>query len=245
MKQNILYRIIRKLSHLRVMDRRHIYKYWEIEHLKKIVAYYQVDCFFDVGANYGQYATMLRKDVGFEGLIVSFEPNLDAASHLLKLSKNDPLWQVEQGALSSFDGVQQFNIMADSQFSSLSQPTHSETDLFIESNKVKRTVDVKCETVTTAYERLSQQHRFKYPFLKMDTQGYDVEIMRHAGGALGHFIGIQSELAIKKLYENSIDYKSAIEFYETLGFSMSAFVPNNSGHFPYLVETDCIMVRGR
>lgn len=245
MKTNILHRVIRKIRNLRVIDQRHIYKYWEIEHLKKIVSHYQVDCIFDVGANYGQYATMLRKHVGFKGLIISFEPIPDAATHLRKISRNDSQWHVEECALSSFDGSQSFNIMADSQFSSLSKPTHHETKLFIESNQVKKSVEVRCETVSTAYQRLSEKYHFNKPFLKMDTQGYDVEIIRHAGMALDHFIGIQSELAVKKLYENSIDFKSALEFYESLGFQMSAFVPNNCGHFPYLVETDCIMVRGR
>ena len=77
----------------------------------------------------------------------------------------------------------------------------------------------------------------------MDTQGYDVEIVMHAGPALGEFLGLQSELAVKKLYSDSVDFKEAIRIYESHGFELSAFVPNNGGHFPHLVEIDCIMIR--
>jgi FkbM family methyltransferase len=225
------------------MDRRHLYKYWERDHLNRLLNHYKVDCVFDVGANNGQYAQMLRRDVGYTGLILSFEPNPVAAEFAKKLSQGDSKWHVEQIALSTSDGVQSFNVMADSQFSSLSSPRHDETDLFKSWNKVSSTIEVKTETLTTAYERLHALHGFSRPFLKMDTQGYDVSIVSNAGPALNKFIGLQSELAVKKLYDNSVDFKSALEVYEKLGFEMSAFVPNNGGHFPHLVEIDCIMIR--
>jgi FkbM family methyltransferase len=239
----LLTKIWNKLKSLRVTDRRHLYKYCERDHLKRLLQHYQIDCVFDVGANDGQYATMLRKDVGFKGLIFSFEPNPAAAEHAMRQAQHDARWHVEQMAISVSDGVQSFNVMADSQFSSLSAPRHDESDLFRDWNKVNQTIEVKTETLTTAYRRLQALHGFNRPFLKMDTQGYDVEIVTHAGPALAEFLGLQSELAVKKLYENSVDFKKAIEVYESCGFELSAFVPNNGGHFPHLVETDCIMIR--
>jgi FkbM family methyltransferase len=239
----LLTRIWNKLKSLRVTDRRYLYKYCEQDHLRRLLHHYEIDCVFDIGANNGQYAKMLRKDARYTGLILSFEPNPVAAEKARHLAANDPLWHVEQIAISASDGLQSFHIMADSQFSSLSTPRHDETDLFSDWNKVTETIDVKTETVTTAYHRLQAKYGFKRPFLKMDTQGYDVEIVSHAGPALSEFLGLQSELAVKKLYKNSMDFKKAIEVYESLGFELSAFVPNNGGHFPELLETDCIMIR--
>ena len=232
-----------KLVSLRIIDRRHLYKYWEQEHLKRLLRHYDVDCVFDVGANHGQYARMLRRDAGYSGLIISFEPNPAAAEASRRLAEGDSRWFVEELAVSVADGEQVFNVMADSQFSSLSRPRHDETDLVKQWNAVERSFTVKTQTLTTAYERLHREHRFERPFLKMDTQGYDVEIVRHAGPALGKFIGLQSEIAVKKLYESSVGFREAISTYEACGFELSAFVPNNGGHFPWLLETDCIMIR--
>lgn len=241
---NLAQRIWNKAINLKVIDRRHLYKYWEQEQLKRLLRHYAVDCVFDIGANYGQYATMLRKEARYTGLIISFEPNPSAAAATRKQAEGDPRWFVEEMAVSVADGEQTFNVMIDSQFSSLSAPRHDETDLMKTWNSVERAIQVKTETLTTAYTRLQKQYGFQRPFLKMDTQGYDVEIVKHAGPALTKFIGLQSEIAVKKLYESAVGFREAISVYESFGFELSAFVPNNGGHFPWLVETDCIMIRG-
>jgi hypothetical protein len=37
---------------------------FEQEHLRRFLSHFNVNCVFDVGANAGQYATMLRQDKG-------------------------------------------------------------------------------------------------------------------------------------------------------------------------------------
>jgi hypothetical protein len=133
--------------------------------------------------------------------------------------------------------------MAESQFSSLSNPSHDQVSLLSQLNRIERTVLVPTESLPTAFRRLQRKHGFKRPFLKLDTQGFDVEIVRHGKEVLPNFVGLQSELSIKKIYEHSVNYSEAIKVYDDLGFTLSAFVPNNAGHFPLLIETDCIMVR--
>jgi len=233
----------RVLSNLRIVDQRKLCLLQEENHLRRVFAHCDVDCVFDIGANYGHYTSTLRHKVGFKGLIISFEPLPDAAKALRKKSARDPNWIIEELAVSGSDGEQTFNIMNDSQFSSLSTPRHDEADLFRYKNSVKKEILVKTESLATAYHRLEQRFRFKAPFLKMDTQGFDVEIVSRASSIVRNFVGLQSELAIKKLYQDSVDFRQAISVYEGCGFEMSAFVLNNIGHFPWLVETDCIMIR--
>lgn len=240
---NLAKRIFKKLTNLRVIDRRHLYKYWEQEHLRKFLKQYSVDCVFDIGANFGQYARMLRKDAGYTGRIISFEPNPKALEILKTRAKDDPLWEVEEIAISSADGMQTFNVMLDSEFSSFGTPRHDETDIAKQWNVIQSAIEVKTETLTTAFDRLDVKYNFERPYLKMDTQGYDVEIVMHAGPAIERFIGLQSELAVKKLYDSSVDFRDAISVYESFGFELSAFVPNNGGFFPWMIETDCVMVR--
>ena len=237
--------IKRRIRNSRYIDMREMYRYWEEEHLKRLFKQYQPDCVFDVGANNGQYATMLRQHVGYTGLIVSFEPHPAAAAALRRRSGSDANWLVFEHAISTHDGELQFNIMAASQFSSLSVPDHSQTALFADKNRVAETITVKTETLASALNRLRQVHGFRRPFLKLDTQGWDARIVESSADAMPEFIGLQSELAIKKIYAHSIDFRDALSLYERNGFTLSCFVPNNAGHFPLLVEMDCIMINNR
>jgi hypothetical protein len=77
----------------------------------------------------------------------------------------------------------------------------------------------------------------------LDSQGNDFDIAVGAGARLNEFVGLQSELAIKRIYANAPSYNETLKFYQDNGFILSALVPNNEGHFPYLIETDCIMFR--
>ncbi|MFY8019119.1 MAG: FkbM family methyltransferase [Inhella sp.] len=231
------------ISNLMVLDRRKLYAAWEYTQLAQLLKHFEVDCVFDVGANVGQYAEMLRRKAGYKGLIISFEPIPEAAAELRRKAEADPKWVVIEGALGEADGQQVFNIMAASQFSSLSAPKHDEAAQFQDLNKVSRQVPVKIETLQTALRRLQAEHQFKRPFLKLDTQGFDVRIVQAGAPVVKEFIGLQSEMAVAKLYADSVDFRDALRVYEQSGFVLSAFVPNNAGHFPRLIETDCIMVR--
>lgn len=95
------------------------------------------------------------------------------------------------------------------------------------------------------YSEMVSQYKFSNPFLKLDTQRYDVHILKSAESCIRSFIDLQSELSVKKIYETSDYFCGAINYYKSLGFNLSAFVPNNAGHFPVLVETGCLMINNK
>lgn len=232
-----------RLSSIRLVCPDDLYLYWEQLHLRRLLHHLDVDCVFDVGANHGQYAERLRRAAGYKGLIVSFEPIPEAASIVRAKAARDDAWIVEELALGTSNGTTSFQVMQDSQYSSLSTPRHDEVSSLSHANQVSRIITVKIETLESAYERLFDRYKFYRPFLKLDTQGFDVNVIQSGERLMGRFVGLQSELAIRKLYASSTDYREALSYYESLGFSLSAFVPNNAGHFPLMIETDCIMIR--
>lgn len=236
-------RILRPLVSIRIVDARRMHAIPERSHLALLLPLLGVDCVFDIGANEGQYTRMLRAGAMYRGQVVSFEPLPEMAALLRKRAHKDPAWRIEELAVASSSGQREFNVMKGIEFSSLSEPSHRDVALFEQSNVPVRRISVETDTLTNVYRRLQKEIKFKAPFLKLDTQGYDVEILRAGADVMHNFVGFQSELAIRRLYRDSVDFRGAITFYRELGFELSALVPNNAGHFPVLVEMDCIMVR--
>ena len=219
-----------------------IHQYPEIQALKRFLSAFAVDCLFDVGANRGQYAMMVRKDAGYKGLILSFEPNPDVFAQLHKAAASDRQWHVFNMALSDFDGTASFNIMAADQFSSLKKPSGQQDAIFADRNKVTKTVEMQCRRLDTLLPELVAQHGFARPFLKMDTQGHDLSVCEGAGAVLTDMLGVQTELGVRPIYEGGTGYRAMIDWLDARGFVPSAFFANNKGHFPRLVEMDGIFV---
>ncbi len=216
---------------------------FEKDHLYKFFEHFRVDCVFDVGANSGQYATMLRTEVGYDGDIISFEPIPELARRLRDMAATEQSWFVEEMALDEHEGRAMFNIMAGDQFSSLHTVSSTGANLFRNQTQLSRQIEVRTSTIAAQLRNYQNRLGFKRPFLKMDTQGHDVAVANGAGDQLGTFVGLQSELAIRRLYDNSPSFEQALDFYRVRGFELSALVPNNFGHFPRLLEIDCIMFR--
>ena len=61
--------------------------------ITRCIKKFQIDCFWDVGANIGQTGESIRKH-GYTGNILSFEPQEEAYKKLLKNSFNDSKWKI-------------------------------------------------------------------------------------------------------------------------------------------------------
>jgi FkbM family methyltransferase len=226
---------------LGLLGRQH--QYGEIVALRRFIAHFGVDCVIDVGANAGQYATMLRKHVGFHGTILSFEPNPRVFARLEKAARRDAHWHTYNLALSDTDGQVEFNIMAADQFSSIQRPGANLEPIFASRNKVTRTVRVPAARLETLLPELGEAQGARAMLLKMDTQGHDASVVAGAGEALVQMVGVQTELAVRSLYAGATDWQAMIALLGKAGFAPSAIFANNKGHFPLLVEMDGLFVR--
>jgi FkbM family methyltransferase len=209
--------------------------------LKRFIDELQVDCVFDVGANTGQYANLLR-EIGFKGPIVSFEPTPSLACELRQRARGDPRWIIEEVALDDKVRRASFNIMTYSVFSSLKAPDEGTTASasFADANAVRQSIELTTGVLADYFDQYESRLHFCRPFLKLDTQGNDVAVARGARDRLVRFIGLQSELAVKALYRDQPDYHEAIQFYRSSGFEINSVLPTHP-HFPELIEFDCIM----
>jgi FkbM family methyltransferase len=234
--------VIERLTGARIVSPTDIGALSEAEHIRRLIARFDIDCVFDVGANAGQYARMLRERVKYSGPIVSFEPVPHLARQLRVQAESCSNWYIREVALDRNAGSARLTVTHDSQFSSLRNVSKVGRLMFPKHVEVSDEIDVATSTLASEFRQWRDHIGFRRPYLKMDTQGNDLAVAEGAGDFLREFVAIQAELALQKLYDDIPDLAEAISFFHHQGFEPSAFVPNNEGTFPILVETDCIFI---
>ena len=143
-----------------------------------------IDLVFDVGANTGQFAREIR-DSGFKGRIVSFEPLSAAHQELTVAAASDQLWAVhERCALGDQEGSVTLNIAGNSVSSSVLEMAAVHAAAAPGSAYVgqEETTLVKLDSVAHKYIGGSQR-----PFLKIDTQGFEWQVLTGARANLAFY----------------------------------------------------------
>lgn len=197
----------------------------EIVRIYRLLTYHKIDLVFDVGANIGQYALLLRK-AGYQGEIVSFEPLSIAYSQLKTSSSTDKLWKVAPRiAIGNEDSEITINISANTASSSVLNMLDSHLNVAPNSAYVSsETVKVnRLDTIAPEYIENSSSI-----FLKIDTQGFEKQVIEGAEQILSQVKGIQVELSLIPLYQDQILFKEMIEFLNRLGYDLYAIVPGFS-----------------
>lgn len=211
------------------------------QHLSKIFARYEITTVFDVGANAGQYYDFLRKQLEFSGEIHSFEPLPDLAAALVLRQRNDPMWAVHNMGLGSSNGELTLNVMARRTFSSFRQPTMDYCPEFNSSNTIVDTVRVPVRRLDDLLAERGFEGQSCY--LKIDTQGFDLEVLRGAPELLKVTKALQFELPVRNLYADVPPYKEMLSIVEAMGFGLSGLFPVCHDSDLRAVEFDCVMVK--
>jgi FkbM family methyltransferase len=187
------------------------------EHLKELFAALEIDTILDVGANYGQFYEFLRGRVGFTGDIHSFEPIPELGAKLVERSASDPKWHVNQCALGIKTGRAQFHVSDKPGWSSLrelkrgqSRPTDALT--------ITKVVDVEVRSVDDVLKTL----KYGNLYLKLDTQGSDLDVLRGGEETLKVVKGLQTELGCIPCYDGAATPSEVLAFLEARGFWMTA-----------------------
>jgi FkbM family methyltransferase len=207
-------------------------------YLHKLLTSLQVDCVFDVGANQGQFREYLRTQVGYAGRIISFEPNPNCASRLQEQAGSDPQWTVRPVALGEQAGQLAFHLTRDSQFSSFLPPTQANAKMA--GNVVERIIDVELSTLDREYPELQERFGFSRPFLKLDTQGYELHILRGGAAVVPGFHALQAEVSNVAIYDGS-----TIEAFKACGFKLAHLFPTNPDHFPVAIDFDAYFINNK
>jgi FkbM family methyltransferase len=202
----------------------------------------QINCILDVGANEGQYANLLRS-FGYAGRVISFEPVSTTYNRLARQSSSDPNWAVHNCAVGSCNGSLEMNIMDGDQFSSLLSLNSYGRTQFPTQTRVARTERVNVVRLDSIMDAITEGLDEPKIFLKIDTQGYDLEVVEGAAGCIGSILGLQSEIALRPIYEKMPNYLTSLTKLNELGFSITSLVPVSRDSDLRVIEFDCFLVR--
>ena len=179
----------------------------------------QADVVFDIGANIGQFAHELRF-VGFSGEIVSFEPLSSAYAVLSKAAQADRKWKIHpRAAVGDQVGEIEINIAGNSVSSSILPMLEAHSSVAKDSAYVARecTPLIMLDSIAPTY--LSATAR---PFIKIDTQGFESQVLDGAAETLKRAQGVLLELSLVPLYEGHKLWLEMIQRMADQGFTLWA-----------------------
>jgi FkbM family methyltransferase len=195
----------------------------------------------DIGANIGQYGAALRAS-GYTGRMVSVEPLSTAHAELARAAGRDGNWIVApRAAVGAAPGRLTINVSVSSDMSSALPFTPEAARAF----DGDRTVAQESVPVTTV-DALLAAHAAPDDrvFLKSDTQGYDLEVLRGAAGSLDRIVGLQIEASLCPIYEGQPDWRAIVDLLAPRGFAIHLVVPGYfSKRYGRLMEMDLVFFR--
>lgn len=213
------------------------------DHLKNVLAKYAIDCVLDVGANAGQYAASLRR-LGYRGWIVSFEPVRSVFMKLVEESRGDDKWICYNLALGEKSENKIINVYSSSVFSSFLDASDYSKGIWksLETVAPEEVVVVRLDDLFGEILGRTGGHRF---YLKMDTQGYDLNVFRGSLNSLGHIEAIQAELSLIHVYNDMLSPYVVLGEFHRRDYYVSGMYPINRDESMAVIEYDCVMVKKR
>ncbi|HPE77233.1 MAG TPA: FkbM family methyltransferase [Draconibacterium sp.] len=209
-----------------------------IELLKR----FNIGVILDVGANTGQFAGSVRK-AGYKNEIISFEPLSSAFKLLKNQSDNDKKWSCENFGLGDFDGESVINISKNLVSSSLLNIKKEHIDAEPESKYIARE-KITIRKLDSVFSSFGQQG--KNIFLKIDTQGFEKEVILGAANSLNKITGLQVEMSLVECYDGEMMYNDLKNLIESFGFELYYLEPGFSDPVTgKLMQIDGIFFKNR
>lgn len=209
----------------------------------RVLSRRNVNLIFDVGANTGQFGEFLR-NLGYHGRIVSFEPISGAWERLVQRSSSDALWEISpRVAVGDRDAEVQLHISANSVSSSLLDMLGAHLTADPDSSYV-RNENVSMRSLDSI--GLQYLRDDSISFIKIDTQGYEAQVLHGAPNLLSRAVGLRIEVSLVPLYAGQVLYDELIPHLKGNGFELwdiaSGFVDAQTDR---LLQIDATFLRNK
>ena len=170
--------------------------------------------FIDVGAA-GDLIPRWKK-IESKIFTIAFEPDEIAYKKLRDLKINNK--KIYNIALSEKKSFRNFYICRDAEKSSFYKPNYE----LLKNYPNPKRFDIK-KTIKFKVDALDNIGNFKPDFIKLDTQGSELEILRGSKKNLNECIGLEVEVEFQKMYRNQTLFSDVFKFLENNGFDFIDF----------------------
>jgi len=183
-----------------------------IEHRPQIAAL-DLATIVDVGANVGQF-TLLVTSLFPQARVIAFEPLAGPASRFARLFAGNDKITLHRAALGPAESTASMHVSRSADSSSLLPIGNLQAEIF------PGTEEVGTESVTVApLDRFVAAADIVAPaLLKIDVQGYELEVLRGAAPLLDRFAWVYVEASFQRLYEDQALAGEVADFLGRHGF---------------------------
>src|SRR5262245_10744829 len=199
-------------------------------HLRDMFTQLDTRLVLDVGANVGLFGRFLRRSVGYTGRIASFEPVPSLVERLRAAAAGDARWEVHPFALGSATDERAINIMRVSEFSSFLSPDHSVVREFQDMNVVARRESVLIKRLDDVLPGVVGTVDLSRVFVKLDTQGYDLQVVEGGRQMLPRVGALQLEVSVLPIYAGAPDMLHTLDTVRGLGLDITGMFPGSRDH---------------
>lgn len=198
-------------------------------YLQFIIRNRNIELIYDIGANEGQYGMMLI-NIGYKNQIYSFEPLKNEWNSLKKISLKYSNWHVEpRTALTNNDKSEiDFYYTSNSQSSSAVKPLKN--NFF----NIEKKVKVPSKNINSIFKKNS-----KNSILKLDIQGYELELIKGINFDTHRPKIIQVELSVNSIYETGNTFFETVNFLKSRSYKLIGLFQGFSDHDGKIIEIEC------
>ena len=140
-------------------------------------------------------------------------------------------------ALGSSEGALQLNLMQETVLNSFRKPVPGFSDF---GSVVLGTTTVPVRTLDSVF---GDDVGLERTYLKLDSQGYGLEILKGGPLVVSKVPALQTEVSMVPLYETMPNYREAIDAFAAYGFAVADMFLVVADNQEVALEFDCIMVR--
>lgn len=195
----------------------------------------------DIGANEGQFASMMR-EIFPNALIISFEPVPAAFARLVLSAKGDSRWRVENLALGPSDGVCPMNLHSNHTSSSSFLPSTEHEGKLYPETRDQQVVELPMQRLDrwVAAEDMTLDHPL---MVKLDVQGFELSVLEGGSHVFSIADVVLIEVIVQPLYHGQASFEQLVVKLGAFGLTFQGVIEHGVDDRNRVVSLDALFFR--